>query len=154
VDENRSYLRDWLPWLDANRTSADSLAFIRTCRRAFLIDRQGWAGVILENGRIAGTAGFNKIDHGNKKGEIGYWIAKSFEGKGLIRKTVTALCELGFGYFNLNRIEIRCATGNVRSRKIPESLGFQLEGILRQNERLYGRYVDHAVYSKLRADRT
>ncbi|HUP56339.1 MAG TPA: RimJ/RimL family protein N-acetyltransferase, partial [Bdellovibrionota bacterium] len=29
VDRNRDRLREWLPWLDRNRSEADSLAFIR-----------------------------------------------------------------------------------------------------------------------------
>lgn len=28
IDSNRSYLREWLPWLDTNVSSDDSIAFI------------------------------------------------------------------------------------------------------------------------------
>jgi ribosomal-protein-serine acetyltransferase len=57
--------------------------------------------------------------------------------------------EAGFHELGLNRIEIRCATGNKRSRSVAERLGFKPEGILRQSEWLYDHYVDHAVYAML-----
>lgn len=66
--------------------------------------------------------------------------------------SVKALVEAGFREYGLNRIEVACATGNARSRAIPERLGFKLEGVLREREYLYGRHVDHAIYSMLASE--
>lgn len=49
-------------------------------------------------------------------------------------------------------VVIAAATGNQRSRAVPERLGFKFEGMLRECEELYGTFVDHAVYSQLRAE--
>ena len=49
----------------------------------------------------------------------------------------------------LNRIEIRCASGNHRSRAIPVRLGLREEGLLRDAEWLYDHFVDHVVYAAL-----
>ena len=43
-----------------------------------------------------------------------------------------ALVDHALGEWGLNRVEIRCATGNVRSRRIPERLGFTCEARLRR----------------------
>ena len=48
----------------------------------------------------------------------------------------------------------RAATGNAKSRAVPERLGFRLEGVARQSEWLYDHYVDHAIYAMLLEDWT
>jgi ribosomal-protein-serine acetyltransferase len=41
---------------------------------------------------------------------------------------------------------------NERSRAIPEKLGFTLEGILRENMLLHGKYIDMALYAMLKSE--
>ncbi|MEN1761147.1 GNAT family protein [Anoxynatronum sibiricum] len=53
---------------------------------------------------------------------------------------------------SLNRVEIRCATGNHKSRAIPQQLRFVAEGVLREAEWLYDHYVDHVVYAMLASE--
>ncbi len=60
-----------------------------------------------------------------------------------------ALVDYAFAKLQLNRVEIRCATGNLRSQAIPERLGFTREGTLREGEWLYDHFVDLIVYSML-----
>jgi ribosomal-protein-serine acetyltransferase len=68
-------------------------------------------------------------------------------------KTVSALLDHAFDEWDLNRVEIHVATGNRRSRAIPERLGFQQEGVLRDYERVGDRYLDIVVYSLLARER-
>jgi ribosomal-protein-serine acetyltransferase len=62
------------------------------------------------------------------------------------------LIDHAFAALNLHRVAIVCATGNARSRAIPERLGLVYEGTLRGAEWLYSHYVDHAVYAQLQCD--
>lgn len=64
------------------------------------------------------------------------------------------IIDLGFKYYSLNRIEIRCAVDNHKSRAIPESLGFKQEGIFRKAEKVYGNHLDHVVYGLLKQENT
>ena len=52
----------------------------------------------------------------------------------------------------LNRIVIKCAVGNERSRAIAEKLDFKKEGILRQAEWVNGKFLDLYQFSLLREE--
>jgi ribosomal-protein-serine acetyltransferase len=94
----------------------------------------------------------NTIDWAPRRGEMGYWLAADAQGQGLVTSACRALIQHAFIDYDLNRLEIRCATNNARSRAIPEKIGFVCEGVLRQVEWLYDHFVDHALYAQLRQD--
>ncbi len=104
---------------------------------------------IFHNGPIAGVAGFNSLDKTNGIGYIGYWLGEEFTGKGIMTNVVRDLIKLGVEFCDLQKIDIRCASGNLRSRAIPERLGFSHEGTLRRAERVYSEWKDHEVYAIL-----
>ena len=98
-------------------------------------------------------SGYRAIDPVNRSGEIGYWLRADRGGRGIMTACCRVLVAHGFERLALNRIVIAAATENTKSRAIPERLGFRFEGVLRQPEWLYDRFVDHAVYSLLRSER-
>lgn len=151
TDSNRSYLREWLPWLDSIATVSDTETFIDSVIREYNTGG-GSNFAVLYEGPICGVASLHKIDAQNKIGFIGYWLGKEYVGNGIITEVVKILLELGFVEYQLNKIEIRCAEANSKSRAIPERLGFTQEATLRQCEYLYSRYVDHVVYSLLASE--
>jgi ribosomal-protein-serine acetyltransferase len=113
---------------------------------------KGFFAAIRHSDALAGTVGL-RIDPPDRAGEIGYWIDRDLQGRGLATRCVVAVLDLCFGQLGLHRVEIRCAPGNVRSRAIPERLGFAMEGTLRGAER-FGEddYRDLVVYAKLATD--
>jgi len=150
-DTNRTYLRRWLPWLDRTRTPSDTCDFIQRALRQHE-NKQGFQAVIVVQSRIAGLVGYHRIDWENQSTSLGYWLAGEFQGRGLMTMSCRALIDHAFAALNLNRMTIACATGNTRSRAIPQRLGFTHEGTLRDAEWLYDRYVDHEVYSQLQRE--
>ena len=64
-------------------------------------------------------------------------------------KACRALIRYAFEQLQLNRVEIRVAVGNYKSRAIPERLGLVKEGMIREAEWLYDHFVDHIVYGVL-----
>lgn len=151
TDRNRSHLRRWLPWVDATTSVEVTRKFIRNALKQFATGRGFQAGLWYQN-RMAGVIGYHKIDWFNRKTSLGYWLGMEFQGKGLMTKACQALLDYAFHELKLNRVEIRCATENKRSRAIPERLGFVQEGITRQAEWLYDHYVDHVIYGVLASE--
>jgi ribosomal-protein-serine acetyltransferase len=148
VDADRERLRRWLPWVDATRSPADSLAYIATVLERFAAGN-GFDAAIWEGGCVVGGVGMHAIDRRHEHSSLGYWIAASHEGRGLIGAACTALLDHAFGALALHRMEIRCEPENRRSRAIPERLGFREEGTLREVQRIGDRRTDLVVYGML-----
>lgn len=148
IDENRAHLRRWLPWVDATRSPHDSAAFLHATLGQFARG-ESLSVAILSHGALAGGIGYHPIDWTSRRTSLGYWLAASFQGRGLMHRAVRAMTQHAFASLGLHRLEIRAAVENQRSRNVAERAGFQLEGIARGNEWLHDRFVDHAVYSAL-----
>ena len=153
TDANRAYLHTWLPWLDSIRRVEDSRAFVRAAQ-AQSAQNNGAQLAIRYHGRIVGVVGHHQIDWRNRLTSLGYWIGEEFQGRGLVTTACRALMDHAFGEAGLNRIEVRCAVGNRKSRAISHRLGFRQEGVLHDAEWLYDHFVDHIVYGMLARDWT
>ena len=151
VEADRAFLRVWLPWVDHHRDVADTESFIHEALEQFVLGEAVHVG-IWYGGAFAGVIGFHRINTEHRLGEIGYWLGETFQGKGIMTRACRAMVAYGFSELKLNRIEIHCAPENRKSRAIPERLGFQEEGILRQAERLRDRFVDNIVYGLVASD--
>jgi ribosomal-protein-serine acetyltransferase len=151
TDKSRYYLREWLPWLDTTNNVEDTKDFIRICLRGYA-ENKSLNTVILLNGEIVGIAGFNSINWSNKTAYIGYWLGEEFQGNGIMTKVAKALINYAFIHLDLNKVEIRAAVENNKSKNVPERLGFVNEGTIRQAEWLYDHYVDHMVYGILASE--
>jgi ribosomal-protein-serine acetyltransferase len=152
VESNREYLAEWLPWA-AGQTREGTLEFIRKTRQQ-LEKNEGFQLVIVLDGQIAGVVGFVERKQEANSASLGYWLAEAHQGRGLMTRAVSELVDHAFDEWQLNRVEIQAGTGNRKSRAIPERLGFQQEGVLREYERVGDRYIDIVVYGLLASDRS
>lgn len=148
VDKDRAYLREWLPWVDATQSVEDDRTFIKGTLEQFVNNRGFQVGIIYQD-QFAGMIGFHAIDWANKAVDIGYWLGTDFQGKGIITRACRYLVDYAFTEYGLNRVQIRCAVENHRSRAVPERLGFKQEGVIRQGEWVNDRYLDLVVYGML-----
>ncbi len=148
VEANRAYLRRWLPWLDQNTAVEHTRSWVRSNLQAFAA-RAGLVCAIRAGGALHGVVGLNTIDWSNRRTAIGYWLSEASQGRGYMTRACSGLLDHAFGTLGLHLAEIGCAVGNSKSCAIPARLGFAKDGVLRQREWLYDRYVDHVVYSML-----
>jgi len=152
IDSQRAYLGRWLPFVAYTKKLSDSEKFIESVVNT-PEDRFEHIFTIRKQNGFVGLIGFRDTDPINKKTEIGYWLSQPFQKQGIVTQSVRRLVEFAFDHMEINRIQIRCAVGNVASQKIPETLGFKFEGVEREGELLAGNvFADLMVYSKLKSD--
>lgn len=143
--QNLQHLGCWLPWVDNMKSVAGIHRYIRACQQQFA-DNNGFQAGIWSKGELAGIIGYHAVDWINRSTTLGYWVGESFQGQGLVTRSCYALVNYAFREWRLNRVEIRCATENRRSRAVPERLGFTEEGVIRQAEWLHDHFVDLVIY--------
>ncbi len=151
VNENRNHLRPWLPFVDRMQTVEFTKNFVNETMQR---NKDGieYAFVIFNNDKMVGRIGVYKIDHQNSIGEIGYWIVENSQGSGIVTKCCKGLIDFCFNDLKLNRIEIKCGTENLKSKTIPEKLNFTKEGVIRQGELLYDKFIDLILFSLLKKE--
>jgi ribosomal-protein-serine acetyltransferase len=132
-------------------SSRFALEFIRRTRRQ-IVENDGFQAAIVEGNDIIGAVGFHGIDSNNRATSIGYWLTEDRQGRGIMTDAVRALTTHAFDVWGLNRVEIRVAVRNLRSRAVPHRLGFLEEGVLRQAERHGDTFRDIVVYAMLAQD--
>lgn len=148
TDQNREYLKQWLPWLNGIRQKSDTRKFIETSLQKSTEKKEYHFG-IWQGETLVGVIGTHAISWGNRSTSLGYWLGAAYQGQGIMTRACHALINHIFTKMGLNRIEIACATGNRGSCAIPRRLGFTLEGVRHQVEWLYDHYVDHYLFSLL-----
>ena len=152
IDREREYLGQWLPFVAETTKLSYTIDFLNTILEAE-DDENVCVFTIRVKDQFVGIIGFKASDTANKKTEIGYWLSEQHQHKGIMTRCVKLLCDRAFNEFKINRIQIKCATGNAPSRAIPQRLGFHLEGIERDGEQMSnGEYIDLEVYSLLRRE--
>jgi RimJ/RimL family protein N-acetyltransferase len=134
VLRNRDHLLVAMPWARAEPLSVEArMELFQQMRGNFHLGVEfTYAIVDRAAGEFIGGTGFHPRI-GPDALEIGYWIDRTLQGKGLVSEAVTALCSVAFEIMKARRLEIRCSPENVRSRAVAQRLGFQLDGVLRDS---------------------
>jgi RimJ/RimL family protein N-acetyltransferase len=129
-------LRPWLPFANDEQSPERSEESIRHAIAEFIKREDLRLLVFLRNtDTMIASSGLHRVDWSVPKFEIGYWIDTRYSGKGYMTEAVKRITQFAFEDLHANRVEIRCDSQNVRSRRIPDRLGFALEGELRDSRR-------------------
>lgn len=152
IDSQREYLGKWLPFVSLTsdvRQTENYIGYVNI----FPPETREDVLTISFAGVICGLITLKSKDNFNRKCEIGYWLSQDYQKKGIMTLSAAALCRYAFTELYMNRITIRCAAGNIPSKKIPKRLGFRFEGSERDGELLAdGNFTDLEVYSLLKRE--
>ena len=152
VRETFDDLKIWMPWAQQIPTSEESEAFVRRAQCQFLEREELTLFLFLKGtNTIVGSSGLHRINWDIPKFEIGYWCRKRFQGQGYITESTEAIAKFAFETLGARRVEIRCDSKNIRSQRIPDRLGFKLEGTFR-NDSLSpsGELRDTLIFAKIK----
>ena len=150
TDRSRDHLRPWFPWVEFTRTVEDVEA-------RYLVAAAQYASgelvefVILDGATIVGKVDVHSIKRAAGTALLGYWLAADGQGRGLMRAALTHVIGRCFAEFGLQRLELRTAVQNVRSRRLAEALAFELRdppGVVSP-----GDLGEDAVYYAMTANR-
>jgi ribosomal-protein-serine acetyltransferase len=83
---------------------------------------------------------------------MGYSLGAEHQGRGIVTACMRVLIHYTFDELKLNRVELRCAAENLKSRAVAERLGFTREGELRESWLIHGSFVGKVVYGMLASE--
>lgn len=149
VKSNRLHLSEFLGWVNKMETVADFEKYILFCEAENEAGKEISFTIFYQN-KIVGRIGISQISAANNSGNLGYWLAKDTQKKGIIHRASKAVLDIGFKDLELNRIEIKAATRNLKSQAIAIKHRFTKEGILRQAEQINEIYNDMVLFSMLK----
>jgi ribosomal-protein-serine acetyltransferase len=151
LEADRAHFDRWLRWSPTLRSLDDVARFIAlfTAQEA---DGNGFHLGLFEGGALVGGVVCWYIHPSRRSSEVGYWLGTRQLGKGLATRATAVVVDHLFAACDVHRIEMLVAAENLRSRAIPERLGFALEGVRRGSLRILGAYRDHVVYARLATD--
>ncbi len=131
-------LKEFFPWLPFSARLSD----LETMERVSQIgEREFHDGtsfvwrVWAPQGLLVGSVDLHSIDHSVPSCEIGYWLRSDRTGLGFAREFVSAAIQVAHDVLKVQRIEARCDVRNVRACGFAEKLGFEFEGIARNEYR-------------------
>jgi ribosomal-protein-serine acetyltransferase len=149
VRESLSELKSWMPWATDDYNEQSGEEWCRKAAADFLSRRQFQFLIFSrESGRHIGNIGAFKFNWEVPSCEVGYWLHTGHTNQGYMTEAVGVLLAMLRSRVHVRRVEIRSDAENLRSRRVAELAGFQLEGILR-NECLAvgGRLRNTCIFS-------
>ncbi len=132
-------------------TEKNAQAFIKLSLKKEQQQRALVYGIEINN-EIVGICSIDSIDNINRKGILGYWLAKEHWGKKITSQAAKKILEIAFNSFNLHRIEVEHFSENISSQKIIQKLGFQLEGVKRDHFFRENHWHNSLIYSIIKKE--
>lgn len=99
---------------------------------------------------LIGTICYWQISKENYRAETGYMLHPDHWRKGIMKEALLKVIEYGFDTMKLHSIEARINAKNTASAAVLESTGFVREAYFKEDCFYDGKFLDTAVYSRLR----
>jgi [ribosomal protein S5]-alanine N-acetyltransferase len=151
LQSNPRVMRYWdaPPWTDPGRAEV----FLAMCLQ---MQEEGtgarFAIESLEHQAFIGWCALFRWNPVYRSCGIGYCLDEPAWGRGHATEAVRAMVQWAFGALDLNRVEAELDTRNAASARVLEKLGFQREGLRREDCVVAGEVSDSWIYGLLRRE--
>lgn len=151
--ENRAHLAPWEPLRDASfYTLEHCVQTIFEGREAVRLDRS-YPFLVLspdESEMLASFTLANLIRGPFQACLLGYGVAASQQGHGLMHESLQTGLDLAFGALDLHRVMANYLPRNERSGRLLERLGFEREGYAKRYLQIAGVWEGHILTARIR----
>lgn len=147
IAESREQLKGWMPFALEEPCEEKTEEYCRRSAEDFKNRTNFTLSIYDRAGKVfVGSTGLHQPNWRVPSFHIGYWIHSDHAGQGLVTEAVNALSRYAFAVLKANRLEIRCDSENLRSLAVMNRLGFQREGLLRNEDvAVDGRGLRHTI---------
>lgn len=145
LGDNATDLEAHFPHLIEEVRSPESAeVFLRQRIAAWLLQQEFAFGIWLnESTDLIGYIHFFDIDWDTPKAEINFFIDRDHVQQGLMTEVLATLVRFGFLQLQLEKISLHTLSDNYASQRLARRIGFQREGMLRNEfKRPGGQLVD------------
>lgn len=108
--------------------------------------------IFCVDGNRAGLTKFYNIDAHNRNCVLGADLHKDYRGKGLAKHMWSLMLDRCFQYYRLHRVSLTTAAYNDIAQKVYTSLGFQIEGRLKDSLFRDNQYHDQICMYMIHQD--
>ena len=105
-----------------------------------------------ETGMLVGDCAVKIQEDDERQAEIGYTLARAYQGRGIASEAVSCVLEYAFASLGLHRVIAITDVENAPSVALLERLGLRREGHFRQNIWFKGKWGDEYLYAILREE--
>lgn len=122
ITSSIEHLRPWMPWIAFEPMTLEQ-------RTAWIAGAPDAIGVFdLDTGEVVGGTGLHDRLGDPAGREIGYWVRHDALGRGIATAAARRMVDIAFSMDGVTYVEIHHDKANVRSRRVPEKLGFTFLG--------------------------
>lgn len=135
-------MRDGFPSPYTLENAVRFISFATTPGRQLLL-------AIEVDGETVGGIGVHPLDDVYARtGEIGYWLAEPYWGRGIVTDAVRAIVPIAFTEMGLVRLEAGVFSNNPASMRVLEHAGFVREAVHARAITKHGQLLDEVIYAQ------
>ena len=138
-----SELQKWMSWAcDGQESLEATKQYISFTKEQAEKGSVPLIGVCRRTDEFVVASGLDLVEGKQDEYATGYWVSKSFLGKGYATEACNAVIRYAFESLEAKKVHIDYFEGNVKSRKIIEKLGFQY---VRTREKAHKCFLDGEI---------